>query len=89
MPCTAPKSERFDDGAVDLGTGFDCFDDRARFGHPGVGAPARANRALLRDVMMRHGFLPYEREWWHFRLADQPFPGRAFDFPIPPPRGAP
>ena len=84
VPCTAPKGVRFNDGAVDLGTGFDCFDERAHFGQAGIGAPARANRVLLRDAMVRYGFVPYDREWWHFRLADQPFPGRAFDFPIPP-----
>jgi zinc D-Ala-D-Ala dipeptidase len=84
VSCIAPVGQRFADGTVDLGTGFDCFDDRARFAHPGLGAAARENRAILRGAMMRYGFAPYEREWWHFRLADQPFPHRAFDFPIPP-----
>lgn len=84
VPCTAPKGVRFEDGALDFGTGFDCFDERTHFGSSGIGAPARANRALLREVMVRHGFVPYEREWWHFRLADQPFPGRVFDFPVAP-----
>lgn len=86
IPCTAPKGQRFEDGALDFGTGFDCFDERAHFADPRVGTAARANRALLRDVMVRYGFAPYEREWWHFRLTDQPFPNHAFDFPIPPRR---
>jgi D-alanyl-D-alanine dipeptidase len=34
--------------------------------------------------MMRQGFIPYDREWWHFRLGQEPYPNRAFDFPIPP-----
>lgn len=82
QPCTAPKGVRFDDGTIDLGTGFDCFDARAHFADPGIGEPARANRALLREIMVRHGFRPYEGEWWHFRLAAEPYPRRAFDFPI-------
>jgi D-alanyl-D-alanine dipeptidase len=27
---------------------------------------AIANRATLRDVMVRHGFEPLPSEWWHF-----------------------
>lgn len=83
-PCTEPQGTRFDDGTIDLGTGFDCFDARAHAGDAGINAVARANRALLRGVMVRHGFVPYDREWWHFRLRSEPFPGRSFDFPIPP-----
>ena len=41
-----------------------------------------ANRMLLRRVMMRHGFKPYSCEWWHFTLADEPFPDTYFDIPI-------
>jgi hypothetical protein len=32
--------------------------------------------------MRRFGFNPYSREWWHFELADEPFPRQNFDFPI-------
>jgi D-alanyl-D-alanine dipeptidase len=81
VPCTAPKGVRFEDGAVDLGTGFDCFDPRARFA-ASVGEAARANRALLRAAMLEQGFAPYAGEWWHFALAREPFPRRAYDFPI-------
>jgi D-alanyl-D-alanine dipeptidase len=87
-PCTAPKGERFDDGAVDLGTGFDCFDELAHFGSLAVAPTAKANRALLRETMVAAGFAPYDREWWHFRLVDEPFPDRVFDFSIPPRRSA-
>ena len=37
---------------------------------------------LLREVMMRHGFKPYESEWWHFTLKDEPFPDTYFAFPV-------
>ncbi|MCQ2166437.1 MAG: M15 family metallopeptidase [Bacteroidales bacterium] len=40
------------------------------------------NRMLLREAMLRHGFLPYECEWWHFTLDDEPFPDTYFTFPV-------
>jgi D-alanyl-D-alanine dipeptidase len=45
-------------------------------------AEARANRLLLSTIMQKHGFVPYEREWWHFRLDNEPFPDTYFDFPV-------
>lgn len=40
------------------------------------------NRMVLRSAMMRHGFLPLENEWWHFRLDNEPFPDTYFNFPV-------
>ena len=40
------------------------------------------NRMLLRTVMLKHGFNPVVEEWWHFTLADEPFPDTYFDFPV-------
>jgi zinc D-Ala-D-Ala dipeptidase len=42
----------------------------------------RASRLLLRTIMIGHGFRPYDQEWWHFTLADEPWPDRYFDFPL-------
>ena len=33
-PCTAPKGERFEDGTIDLGTGYDCLDPLLRQAQP-------------------------------------------------------
>ena len=41
-----------------------------------------ANRMLLRQAMLRHGFKPVDSEWWHFTLADEPFPDTYFTFPV-------
>ena len=41
-----------------------------------------ANRMILRDAMLSHGFKPYDCEWWHFTLADEPYPDTYFTFPI-------
>lgn len=40
------------------------------------------NRMLLRETMLAHGFKPYNCEWWHFTLADEPFPDTYFTFPV-------
>ena len=41
-----------------------------------------ANRMILRKAMQRHGFLPFKTEWWHFLLANEPFPDTYFNFPV-------
>lgn len=80
--CTAPPGRRLDDGALDFGTSYDCFDPAAHIRAPGLSREAAANRALLAALMQRNGFRAYAREWWHFQLVNEPFPGRVFDFPV-------
>ncbi len=79
---------------VDMGGTFDWF---GRESHPDYcGNPETGefygggnlteqqfqNRMILRQAMMRHGFKPYDCEWWHFTLKDEPFPDTYFDIPI-------
>ena len=40
------------------------------------------NRMLLRRAMLSHGFKPLDTEWWHFTLANEPFPDTYFTFPV-------
>lgn len=80
-PCTAPKGERFEDGTVDFGTGYDCLDALGSTSNPRLGAVASANRQMLKAAMRDAGFRAYFREWWHFELANEPF-GNGFDFKI-------
>ncbi len=40
------------------------------------------NRMILRQAMLRHGFKPLESEWWHFTLANEPFPKTYFTFSV-------
>ena len=40
------------------------------------------NRMMLRQAMLRHGFKPIVEEWWHFTLANEPFPDTYFTFPV-------
>ena len=41
-----------------------------------------ARRDYLRSNMEKHGFVAYEEEWWHYTLANEPFPSTYFDFDI-------
>jgi D-alanyl-D-alanine dipeptidase len=71
-----------DDGSLDMGTTFDCFDETARATYAGLSPEVRRNRLLLRLAMERRGFVAYEPEWWHFTLADEPFATESFDLEI-------
>ena len=65
---------------LDMGTPFDYFGPASAYAAAGLTPVQRANRARLRSVMLRHGFVPIAKEWWHFTLRSEPFPTTSFDF---------
>jgi zinc D-Ala-D-Ala dipeptidase len=67
---------------VDMGTRFDFFGVQSWPSSRGVSADAQANRKILAAAMRRRGFASYAREWWHFTLRNEPYPGRYFNFPV-------
>ncbi len=67
---------------VDMGGPFDYFGELSHPDYRGITDEQYENRMMLRDAMLRNGFLPFECEWWHFTLADEPYPDRYFDFPV-------
>jgi zinc D-Ala-D-Ala dipeptidase len=79
--CTSPKGERFEDGTIDFGTGYDCLDVLASTSNARAGDAALRNRQMLKSAMQAAGFRPYAKEWWHFELIDEPFHD-GFDFEI-------
>jgi D-alanyl-D-alanine dipeptidase len=81
-PCTSPKGERFEDGTIDFGTGYDCLDVLANTSNARAGGAALRNRQTLRSYMQAAGFRPYAREWWHFELVNEPFHRGGFDFEV-------
>ena len=67
---------------VDMGGPFDFFGELSHPDFRGISDEQYENRMLLRGAMVRNGFEPYECEWWHFRLKDEPFPDTYFSFPV-------
>ena len=67
---------------VDMGSPFDMFSQRSHPDYRGITDEQYDNRMILQSVMVRNGFVPYECEWWHFLLKDEPFPDTYFDFPV-------
>jgi D-alanyl-D-alanine dipeptidase len=79
---TSPKGERFEDGTIDFGTGYDCLGVLANTSNARAGGTALRNRQMLRSYRQGAGFRPYAREWWHFELIDEPFHRGRFDFEV-------
>lgn len=67
---------------LDMGGVFDYFGELSHPTYQGITKEQQANRQLLRNVMLKHGFKPLHTEWWHFTLKDEPYPDTYFDFPI-------
>ena len=73
---------------VDMGGHFDYFGPPSHptftGKYPGgeVTPQHKKNRLMLRELMIRHGFKPYNSEWWHFTLKNEPYPTTFFDFPV-------
>jgi zinc D-Ala-D-Ala dipeptidase len=67
---------------LDMGTHYDFAGPQSWPSDKSVSAKAQDNRALLARAMTRDGFVPYSKEWWHFTLANEPFPHTYFDFPV-------
>ena len=67
---------------VDMGTPFDYFGELSHPDNRNVTDEQYANRMMLQRAMVRNGFAPYECEWWHFTLEDEPYPDTYFSFPV-------
>ena len=61
---------------------FDFFGELSHAGYKGITEYQYANRMILRDMMLAHGFQPMAEEWWHFMLENEPYPNTYFTFPI-------
>ena len=68
---------------VDMGSVWDLFGVRSGYGYQAISIIQKANRKLLRELMIAYEFSPYDKEWWHFSLNDEPYPDTYFDFIVP------
>lgn len=67
---------------LDMGGSFDYFGAQSHPDYKGITQEQYANRMLLREAMLSHGFRPIASEWWHFTLANEPYPDTYFTFPV-------
>ena len=67
---------------LDMGGVFDWFGELSHPDYENITPQQKANRLILREDMIKHGFAPLDSEWWHFTLKNEPYPDTYFDFPI-------
>ena len=67
---------------LDMGSQFDWFGVESHPDYRGITKEQYENRMFLQKAMVRNGFVPIDCEWWHFPLADEPYPDMYFSFPV-------
>jgi len=67
---------------LDMGSSYDFFGATSDVFHKNLSNKQEKNRMLLRNIMIKNGFKPYDNEWWHFTLVDEPFPNTYFNFVV-------
>ena len=67
---------------LDMGSPFDLFSEVSHPDCRSITDEQYENRMTLQKVMIRNGFKPLDCEWWHFSLADEPYPDTYFEFPV-------
>lgn len=67
---------------LDMGSPYDFFGKESWVNHADLTETQKSNRKLLQEVMLKHNFRNYAKEWWHFTLRWEPFPKTYFDFEI-------
>ncbi|MCX6220234.1 MAG: M15 family metallopeptidase [Bacteroidia bacterium] len=51
---------------LEMPTAFDDFTEKAMHNYMNLSQKALQDRKLLRNIMSKYGFIPYESEWWHY-----------------------
>ena len=68
---------------VDMGGSFDYFGELSHSSYTATLTEKQINhRMILREAMVKNGFIPLDEEWWHFTLKNEPYPDTYFDFPV-------
>ncbi|WP_339256425.1 M15 family metallopeptidase [Paenibacillus sp. FSL P2-0136] len=67
---------------VDMGSPYDFFGEISYYNTNLISSTQHANRKLLKDAMVKQGFKPYAKEWWHFTLIKEPYPKQYFNFKV-------
>lgn len=67
---------------LNMGSPYDFFGVQSHPFYSNLSKEQQKNRMLLRKIMLEHNFKPYENEWWHFTLKNEPFRNIYFNFPV-------
>lgn len=70
---------------LDMGSRIDMLDPISQVISDEISQNAQKNRLLLKEIMEKHGFEGYEKEWWHFSLINEPYkrkPEDHFNFEV-------
>lgn len=65
---------------LDMGNAFDDFSQLSKFDSKAVSKEAQKNRKLLRKIMIKAGFEPYNNEWWHFDYKKKKYETASFEW---------
>lgn len=71
---------RLNGDVLDMGGEWDYFGEKSHFNFKNLNKTQKNNRKFLREIMKSENFIPYDNEWWHFTLKNEPFPNQYFDF---------
>lgn len=67
---------------LDMGSSYDFFGEKSHPFYKEITETQMKNRMLLRTIMIKNGFIPYDNEWWHFTLKNEPYPNTYFNFSV-------
>ncbi len=71
-----------DGSDLDMGSGFDFFDDLSHTESPKATTEQLRNRMKLKQIMEGAGFKNFYQEWWHYSFKPEPHPDEYFDFDV-------
>ena len=73
----------WDPESLDMGNvGYLCFDERSGHAFSDLTDDQKANRKLLHDVMLTHGFKDLDTEFWHYYFEPERNKDVFFDFDV-------
>ena len=81
--CRTPiSSEEKNLGLLEMGTHYDCFDEKSHTMNKTIPLEATENRKVLVNIMEKNGFKNYSKEWWHFSYYKNQYPDTFHNFPV-------
>lgn len=65
---------------LDMGTIFDFLGPQSAHAYPKLSSSQKKNRQLLNSLMVKYGFKPYSKEWWHYTYINEPYKKTYYNF---------